>query len=82
VSMTLSVTGTGNALLPTVRRRPFNRVDVQTVLDAACTMDLPALTLRNTIYRPYRVSCSATNSAPGRQDVPDVERCDETMSGG
>jgi len=81
VSMTVSVTGTGNALLRTVRRRPFSRVDVQAVLDAACAVDLPTLTLKTTIYRPYRVNCSATNSAPGRQDVSDVERLDETMSG-
>jgi len=80
--MTLSVTGTLNALLPTVRRRPFSRVDVQAVLDAACAVDLPALTLINTIYRPCRVSCSATNSAPSRQDVLVVERRDVTMSGG
>jgi len=59
--------------LPTPRRRA--------VLDAACVVDLSALTLKNTIYRSYRVSCSTTNSALGRQDVSDVER-NETMSGG
>jgi len=56
--MTLSVIGTGNALLPTVRRRPFSRVDVQAALDAACAVNLPALALKS----PYRVNCSATNS--------------------
>jgi len=76
--MTLSVVGTGNALLPTVRRRPFSRVDVQAALDAACAVNLPALTLKSTIYRPYRVNCSATNSAPGRQDVSGVKRSDVT----
>jgi len=53
VSTTVSAPGTGNALLPTVRRRLFSRVDVQTVLDAACAMGLEALTLKNTKYRSY-----------------------------